>query len=70
MSESYIIETAGRTAGYAVKVERTFRFLAARPDFHPLDGMHFATLDRARRSARLLAAALRQSVSPRKTRRR
>jgi hypothetical protein len=59
MTDAYIIEAAGETAGIVVRERRGVRFFASEPRFYVLDGKIFASAQAAHRAV----GALRQSRS-------
>ena len=50
MSDAYVIESAGETAGIVVAERSGVRFYAAEPAFYALDGRQFRSLRTARQA--------------------
>ena len=59
MSDAYVVEVGGQTAGIVVRDSKaeTFSFFAATQRFHPLEGLEFAEPYAAERAARQLVAS-------------
>jgi hypothetical protein len=59
MSDAYVVEVGGQTAGIVVRDSKaeTFSFFAATRRFHPLEGLEFAEPYAAERAARQLVAS-------------
>ncbi len=57
MSDAYVIETAGATAGIVVAERGFVRFYAAEPEFYALDGKRFRNTRAAHKAARALQQA-------------
>lgn len=54
MSDAFVIEAGGKTAGIIVRVARGFRFFAADHIFNALESRHFRRPADAQRAARAL----------------
>jgi hypothetical protein len=59
MSDAYVVEVGGQTAGIVVRDSKaeTFSFFAATRRFHPLEGLEFSEPYAAERAARQLVAS-------------
>lgn len=51
MSEAFVIEVAGETAGAVFRERSGFRFVALSPTYSPLDGKTFVSVVQAENSA-------------------
>jgi hypothetical protein len=58
-TQAYLIAVDRRRVGVAVTSGQGYRFIAADPDFRPLDGSSFRRLDQLERAAERLARAVR-----------
>jgi hypothetical protein len=59
MSDAYVVEVGGQTAGIVVRDSKaeTFSFFAATRRFHPLEGLEFSEPHAAERAARKLVVS-------------
>ena len=64
MSDAFIIEAAGTTAGIVVRHDRGFRFFASSHPFHRIDGVIYRRPHDAERAARRLIAEETRETRP------
>lgn len=68
MSNAYVIEASGETAGIVVRVGQRFRFLSSSPRFWSVDGNYYRSPKEAERAARAMIMAVRvPSTEPART---
>jgi hypothetical protein len=66
MSDAFVIEAQGSTAGIVVRQDRGFRFYAATHEFNGLEGALYRRPQDAQRAAVALLADRRAETAPRR----
>lgn len=67
MSNAYVIEASGETAGIIVREGQRFRFLSSSPRFWSVDGNYYRSPEEAERAARAIMAVRVSNVVPART---
>lgn len=67
MSNAYVIEASGETAGIVVREGQRFRFLSSSPRFWSVDGNYYPSPKEAERAARAIMAVRVPGAEPART---